>query len=482
MEVVSMVRAAIVWALLLLAGCAVVTPPPARDAALAECRQLFRNVDRAVAAAGVRDHGPFPVSGFPYLRIDRFHASFRDEVDDPLRFSDWVRQLTALDAGARAFELQNLPAATAKRFGSSVEARLNNCRARLIDADLAAPARRSLLRRQAVAPGDYLDWQRVVGLYPLTALFVSSRVAQWQKESRDTFATPLARLPLAGTLVRWGAPRGDPLTTAEVRTILQRATGPLGIPKPTAAELDRLFATFAPLWEVDVADDNDLIGSPAWKNGGLTVDTDRPAVFRKLSYTRFRGRVLLQLNYIVWFPARTGDDIYAGRFDGIDFRVTLGPDGEPWLYDAMHNCGCYHTFFPSRHLRLRSNSGDPYFEPPLVAQAAPAGRLLVLRISHRTHYIERLRTDADAQPVQPLAWRDYDALRSLPASAEHRSMFGPGGIVPGSERPERFILWPTGVRSAGAMRQWGRHATAFVGQRHFDDPFLIESLFEAAAP
>jgi hypothetical protein len=32
------------------------------------------------------------------------------------------------------------------------------------------------------------------------------------------------------------------------------------------------------------------------------------------------------------------------------------------------------------------------------------------------------------------------------------------------------------------MRQWGRHATAFVGRRHFDDPDLLERYFELADP
>ena len=27
------------------------------------------------------------------------------------------------------------------------------------------------------------------------------------------------------------------------------------------------------------------------------------------------------------------------------------------------------------------------------------------------------------------------------------------------------------------MRQWGRHATAFVGRRHFDDADLLEKRF-----
>ena len=77
-----------------------------------------------------------------------------------------------------------------------------------------------------------------------------------------------------------------------------------------------------------------------------------------------------------------------------------------------------------------------------------------------------------------MAWEDYDVLRSLPSDNEYRSLFGTHGLVAGTERSERFLLWPMGIRSPGAMRQWGRHSTAFVGRRHFDDAFLIESLFE----
>ena len=50
-------------------------------------------------------------------------------------------------------------------------------------------------------------------------------------------------------------------------------------------------------------------------------------------------------------------------------------------------------------------------------------------------------------------------------------------MMPGSARAERFLFWPMGIASAGAMRQWGRHATAFVGRRHFDDADLFERRF-----
>jgi hypothetical protein len=80
------------------------------------------------------------------------------------------------------------------------------------------------------------------------------------------------------------------------------------------------------------------------------------------------------------------------------------------------------------------------------------------------------------------ALRDYDELRSLPRfpgeGAPRRSVFGPQGLIAGSERPERLLFWPMGIRSAGAMRQWGRQATAFIGRRHFDDADLLERRFE----
>jgi hypothetical protein len=52
--------------------------------------------------------------------------------------------------------------------------------------------------------------------------------------------------------------------------------------------------------------------------------------------------------------------------------------------------------------------------------------------------------------------------------------------VQGSERGERVYFWPMGIREPGAMRIWGRHATAFVGRRHFDDPDLLERYFRRA--
>jgi hypothetical protein len=58
-----------------------------------------------------------------------------------------------------------------------------------------------------------------------------------------------------------------------------------------------------------------------------------------------------------------------------------------------------------------------------------------------------------------------------------RSVFDQRGLIRGSERLERYLFWPMGVAEPGAMRILGRHATAFVGRRHFDDSDLLERNF-----
>jgi hypothetical protein len=84
-------------------------------------------------------------------------------------------------------------------------------------------------------------------------------------------------------------------------------------------------------------------------------------------------------------------------------------------------------------------------------------------------------------PVDTAAYRrvDYDRLRMLPLpSGGSRSIFGPEGVIPNTERGARYVYWPMGVASAGSMRQSGRQPTTFVGRRHFDDPDLLEKRYE----
>ena len=101
-----------------------------------------------------------------------------------------------------------------------------------------------------------------------------------------------------------------------------------------------------------------------------------------------------------------------------------------------------------------------------------------IHVATRSHYIERITIDAPESATIPYTLVPEDDLRSLPMpTGERRSAFGNDGLMLGTERLERFFFWPMGIPSAGAMRQWGNHATAFVGERHFDDADLFERRF-----
>jgi hypothetical protein len=269
------------------------------------------------------------------------------------------------------------------------------------------------------------------------------------------------------------------------RRIQGRERDALGIPTYSAQDRNALFQAYAPIWEIQTPGDADRIGSPRWNRAGrIEVDTDRPKTYTLLSFTRFGNTILTQLNYIIWFPSRPSDgvfDLYAGWLDGLNYRVTLDEDRNPILYETMHNCGCYYKAYPTSRLRVRETMD--YKEVPLILKAPemqPASEMIVVGMEHRTHYVSTLypvsRDVEDGGGAYTLA--DYGELKRLPrVDGRSKSMFDRYGLVPGSERLERLILWPTGVLSPGAMRQWGRHAVAFVGERHFDDPFYLGKMF-----
>ncbi len=123
---------------------------------------------------------------------------------------------------------------------------------------------------------------------------------------------------------------------------------------------------------------------------------------------------------------------------------------------------------------------DPHLEWAFAPASLPSlttGARFTWRLSAGTHYLTGLGT-TDSIEGTGYALADDSSLRTLSISAHAtRSLYGPDGLIAGSERGERFLFWPMGIDSAGAMRQWGRHATAFVGRRHFDDADLIEKRF-----
>jgi hypothetical protein len=497
---------------LALTGCAgpAARPTPASTGAAqaALCRDALRQIDAAVQTAAVSDAEAYHVPGFPYLRSSRFLASFSERDLAPEAFEAWVERLEALDRDGRTVELMNLDALAKVRLDQQIAADtwpgwgtgdvIARCPMVLRAYDFAEEEGHDALRAAVAVPDDYSQLTRALGLYPLSAIPIALGYERWQAENLPAFEVSFGGEVWQGSPTLF-TPAAGPSTAApaEIARIIERSrANPLDIPEPSAADLEILARAFAPAFLVDVASDADRIGHPYWTESGLPdVDPGRPVAFVRLAHAWFEGRPVAQIVYLIWFEARPKQgtlDILGGRLDGLIWRVTIGNDGRPLVYDTIHPCGCYHLFFPApgtRRLPLPQDAASDIRETVLVPQGAPPlieGERLVVRLQSVSHFVTGLAPGSALG--HEVAEQDYrllvgnplpdEVLRSMPRpQGGRRSLYGPEGLVERTERLERFILWPMGIASAGAMRQWGNHATAFVGHRHFDDPFLLQEAF-----
>lgn len=487
-------RASCAFLLLLLGACATVQPPAARHAqstetAVRDCARWFADVDAEVAAAGVRDREAWAVPGFPYLRSTRFLASLGDVAgkDAALR-PNWLDLMRAADQEARDAELRNLPGSHDAAVRAVVSRR---CGELLMRADLADAAAMDSLPGLASVPDAYQDWQRVAGVYALSRIPFAGGVAQWHAEAKEMFRKSRDGAPPSHPLERYAPLSRERYARAEVAELLARsAKQPFGVPQLDDAEQARLLATYAPVFEVETTGAFDRPGALHWTDAvHPVVDQQHAVVYQRITHTRYHGRTLLQLVYTLWFSERPPDhafDLLAGKLDGLVWRVTLGADGSPLLFDTMHPCGCFHMFLPTP-LAAALPAPDPDDEWAFIPATLPVlsdGERVRLRLATRSHYLVDAGVESvDAPVAHRYAFLPESQLRSLPLpSGGYRSAYGSDALVPGTERPERFLFWPMGIPSAGAMRQWGNHATAFLGRRHFDDADLVERRFELKLP
>lgn len=454
------------------------------------CLALFDAVDEVVADHGLTNAGEARVPGFPFLRTNRLLSSYQPEFNNE-QLHEWLYLMADLDRVARFSELRNLSVAAKKNIGLKgikLSDQLDNCRRILVNQVVQQPSALVTALPEISVPDNYVTWQRVFGLYYLSSLPVTIGVKHLRDEIRKTYATHETELPIHGKLFHLVPHGPKPVLTHEQLAEIVRSSknSALGIPTPNAADRKLLFDYYAPEMLLDVVEANDQIGRMYIDDKSLArVDVSQPTMYRHLSHTRFGEQTLLQLNYVMWFPARTLKvpfDILGGHLDGINWRVTLDQMGQPLIYDAVHNCGCYHLFFPTLQVEFIANK-DPawYTEPPMSPQSIghlEANERLTIRIAQHTHFIDRVSvmTSQPADFTRSYQFAEYESLNSLPNGNRFQSLFGPDGIVPGTERAERFILWTMGVASPGAMRQWGHHAVAFLGKRHFDDARLFESV------
>lgn len=445
-----------------------------RDVGLSgQCAADWNHFQRRVTDEGVFDAQDWPLPAYPFLRIDRSASHLaRDELSLDQRGA-WLLMTYELGRSARTVESRRLDHSPAL---DALEGCLQQSLASLIDDQAFWDHVREHPR-----PDAYSDFARAIGLYPVFRPFVSWRVEALIAEAEQEFQTYRAEYPW-----RRYRPEARP-EWAQVQDILERDShlDALGLPRFTTSELDVLFAYFSPVIDLEAGHPDDRIGRPRHQNGSWDA-VGQPQVFTRQTQTRWNGEWLPQLVYQWWYPARRRDgelDMYGGELDGLIFRVTLNWDGSVLFYDSIHPCGCYHKWHPAQP-GLRRKERPSWQEPLAVLPVSPPRQpyQAVVRLKTGSHYVVGLafRTPEALPADETYSLHSQIELRAEPSG--DRYLFAPDGLVHGSERLERFLLWNMGVPSAGAMRQWGHHAVAFVGRRHFDDPALFEQYFMVSTP
>lgn len=447
-------------------------------AAAPDCDAWRAALDGRIRAAGADDPRYHRLGGTRWLRTDRFlHGAWRRARDagDPARARAVLERMAALDAGILAQEQSSVapPAGPAPDAGA--------CRGAALDEMLRAPPADALR-----PPDEYLRWRRVIGLYPLLVPFLRAGVTRWQDEERAAHAEgpppPAVRYVPPSDAGAFGAP------DAVARALREAAAAhPLGWPLPPAPALAELALRFAPELAAPTDAAHDLPGRLTGSGGRPRVDPGAPTADWHARLVHWDDRVLLQLVYTFWFTERPKGwllDPYGGAVDGIVWRVTLAEDGRPLLWDSVHPCGCFHTVFlpEGRQLALRRTE-PPRAERPLVFTAPSSSARVRLAYAPDTHLVRHATAVAEPPvsttvPVRAYALRPEEELHRGP----ERAPYGPHGLLAGTGRLERFFLWPSGIRSPGAMRARGRRATAFVGHRHFDAAELLDGLLRVRVP
>lgn len=461
-----------------IAGCSTVgSRPETPDGD--KCLQLYTQVDARVAAAGVNDAGYYRIPGFPYLRSDRYSASYAQQIPTMDAFWEWVGYLRANEDESREIELRNLKMTAQESASLLLDMRA--CGGWLRSWELEDAAFRDKLVQSAGVPDDYSTAQRAAGLYALTSPWLKRGAEDQRKATQADFAATLADPAAPSGMILW-KPAINPNTDYEAGTIDLRnkphdLLGRIGL---LWSEVQHMAYTHAPALWIETTGDYDRPGTPIHTISGPDVDVGKPVVYFLPGLTRFAGKSLLQINYFVWFseqvPANKGEGT-AGTLDGLIWRVTFDDQGRPLMYDTIRATGSNHLGFLAQPTLEPRQAGDGTVLFP--QKDVPAGAL-ALRVRSGTHDLARLAPLDQVQGGKQAAYelRTYDELLTLPDPAGGtRSLFGSDGFIAGTSRSEPFWSWPSGVRNAGAIRQWGHHPTTPVGRAHFDDPYLLEQLF-----
>lgn len=217
-----------------MAGCASIASAPfvehvASPGPVGECARFFEGLNQHRAQYGKRDADAVVMSGYPYLRVDRFAIAWKSRFPagaDSDDFRRWAAYFRRLDYQARRFEIETAdrpidfgwPAefdqpvqsgqveAGSGRRVDSVQTALDSverCGELLLAHDTSSGAGRRRLHRAAMVPSSYRLAHRVLGPYPITSVPFALAVSALHRDTHATFRTPRSDLPVRGKLIRY---------------------------------------------------------------------------------------------------------------------------------------------------------------------------------------------------------------------------------------------------------------------------------------
>ncbi len=472
-----------------MAGCGSKVAPLQATYENEDCRQMWMAVERSVDESQVGDAETVKVEGYPYLRSNRYLHALAEMASSQEEKLFVLKEMRRLDLQKRKIELlrldqeklENLLDCPVDASRSRLMNRLADCSKEFMGADTADPDFFEKVRQGVDLDRDYSLWLRSVGLYPITSLVVDIVAKNAQAEMVDHFSRSAADTTWDG-MVTFKEPAQAAVTANEVVEIVQKSrTKPFLSYRLTSHDSLLLARKFAPLLSTGNLENHDKFGKIILEEGKLSVDHQTPVVYYYFSQTFIQGSPALQLNYVIWFAKRTKPAPWfeKGDFDGLTFRLTLGRDAQPIFVDVMLNCGCYH-FVLYDGKKVSGLIQDAAGFQPTVGGEIPqrhGNEQFHFKIRPGWHQVDQILASPAASADLNYQLRPYEELEYIADQNRSASLFDSQGLVPGSNRLERFFLFCMGIPKVGTMRQRGRHPITLIGRGYFDDPYLFDTSF-----
>ncbi len=432
------------------------------------CYPAFKALDQlAFHRAGTLLGNRIPQ--MPWLRHDRLITNEISTLSSSTGVSKLLQKMSSLAIQGLSYELAAIPNLTLQHWEVRYRTKLSSndfvkqCIEQLIQHQHAAPQKTLEDLKAIPEDNDYSTFARVAGLYPLAAIPFRLGVVKEQRQ--------LAK--------EWGKITGK----RWLKYPPKLSSSSEGVPRQW-----ELLKQHAPTWLINSRTPPNIPGAPYWQGKQLKVNVQDVTTYSFISHARWKQQPITQLNYIIWFTERPRIkklDLVAGQHDAVVFRVNLDPRGKVIAYDSIHLCGCWYRLFLPAGRPFKPSSR--YWQEPVLMQRVDSPPRLMPRMAvylqadtHQIQYLEpaaklskgsQERTINKHYQLQP-----FSRLLTLSSDTGVRPVFNTKGYVAGSERPERWVFWPMGVKNPGALRRFGDHAISFVGRRYFDDPHLLEKV------